>query len=164
MAFRSGSRGWPLIVQAAVRVGSSRQAALASRACCDFRSERVSSRDNRANSKRREISLVAGQVCDMWLPLVRCGASNSCTQRGFRAFLCKISEVRNSLAERSGFEPGKPFRADTLTRLAHLFPPVIVIPIISGATAPVEISRGRVCLGHTFTAKFGLEGRSPRAA
>jgi hypothetical protein len=35
------------------------------------------------------------------------------------------------LAERRGFEPAKPFRADTLTRLAHLFPPVIVIPIIS---------------------------------
>jgi hypothetical protein len=76
----------------------------------------------------------------------------------------RVSVRSDSLAERRGFEPAKPFRADTLTRLAHLFPPVIVIPLISGATAPVEISRGRVCLGHTFTAKFGLEGRSPRAA
>jgi hypothetical protein len=51
MAFGSGSRGWPLIVQAAVRVGSSPQASLASRACCDFCSERVFSRDSRIFSE-----------------------------------------------------------------------------------------------------------------
>jgi hypothetical protein len=28
----------------------------------------------------------------------------------------------------------------------------------------VEISRGRVCLGHAFTVKFGVEAQSPRAA
>jgi hypothetical protein len=33
----------------------------------------------------------------------------------FRAFLCKISEIEDSMAERDGFEPSRPF-------ISHMLP------------------------------------------
>ena len=44
----------------------------------------------------------------IWLSLIRCAASNCHTHRGFRAFLCKVSEIGDSLAERGGFELSLP--------------------------------------------------------
>ena len=35
--------------------------------------------------------------------------------------------------------------------------------LLQHSIAPVEIFRGRVCLGHAVIVKFGVEARSPRA-
>ncbi len=53
-----------------------------------------------------------GPMGDIWLSLVRCAASNRRAHRGFRAFLRKISETVDSLAERVGFELTGDFVAD----------------------------------------------------
>ena len=95
------------------------------------------------------------------MPLNR---TNFANRRTIFEFSAENAKSADWLAERRGFEPAKPFPADTLTRLAHLFPPVIVIPLISGATAPVDIFSRPSLPGPHLHRKFGLEGRSPRAA